>query len=120
MIMQHFDKRQDGQVTYNEFCDAVLEQDYSTQMLGSKPKLDPNGFDPVYAERTQEKTFERAETEKIRRAVREVGDVLYKHTSTVSKLFKEFAHMTHHQHVTLEHPCRSAEDWVHLRHRRHP
>merc|ERR1719395_138223 len=42
MIMQHFDKRQDGQVTYNEFCDAVLEQDYSTQMLGSKPKLDPN------------------------------------------------------------------------------
>merc|ERR1719487_3218201 len=102
MIMQHFDKRQDGQVTYNEFCDAVLEQDYTTQMLRSKPQLDPKGFDATYAERAQEKTFERAETEKIRRAVREVGDVLYKHTSTVSKLFKEFAHMTHQQQVTME------------------
>merc|ERR1711964_896277 len=46
--------------------------------------------------------FERAETEKIRRAVREVGDVLYRHTSTVGKLFKEFAHMTHQQHVSME------------------
>jgi len=101
IIMRHFDKRQDGQVTYNEFCDSVLEEDYTTEMLRSKPQLS-QGYDAAYTERAKEKIFERAETEKIRRAVREIGDVLYRHTSTVQKLFKEFAHMTHEQHVTME------------------
>merc|ERR1719379_241461 len=27
-IMRHFDTRQDGQISYNEFCDALLDQDY--------------------------------------------------------------------------------------------
>jgi len=87
MIMQHFDKRHDGQVTYNEFCDAVLEEDYTTEMLASKPIVSGE-YDPAYTERANMKIQERAETEKIRRAVRELGDVLYKHTSTVQKLFK--------------------------------
>jgi Ca2+-binding EF-hand superfamily protein len=101
MIMQHFDKRHDGQVTYNEFCDAVLEEDYTTEMLATKPVVS-GVYDPAYTERANMKIQERAETEKIRRAVRELGDVLYKHTSTVQKLFKEFAHMTHEQTVNME------------------
>merc|ERR550514_2540483 len=71
-------------------------------LQGSKMEQLPADFDAAYSSRAQEKAFERAETEKIRRAVRDVGDVLYKHTSTVQKLFKEFAHMTHEQHVSME------------------
>merc|ERR1719409_238351 len=70
-------------------------------MMPAKPDL-PETFDPAYMDRANDKIFERAETEKIRRAVRMVGDVLYKHTSTVQKLFKEFTHMTHEQHVSME------------------
>jgi len=101
LIMQHFDQRHDGQVTYNEFCDAVLEPDYTTEMMKTKSAITEN-FDPSYLARAQEKSFERVETEKIRRAVRSIGDVLYKHTHTVQKLFKEFAHMTHEQFITCE------------------
>ena len=63
MIMQHFDKRHDGQVSFNEFCDAVLEEDYTTEMLRSKPEL-TEGYDPAYTERAKEKIFERAEPER--------------------------------------------------------
>merc|ERR1719316_1873054 len=59
-------------------------------------------FDANYMDRAKEKIFERAETEKIRRAVRIIGDVMYKHTSTMQKLFKEFTHMTHEQTVNCE------------------
>merc|ERR1712025_346844 len=40
VIMKHFDTRQDGQVSYNEFCDALLDQDYTTAMMTMKPMLD--------------------------------------------------------------------------------
>merc|ERR1711881_509655 len=70
-------------------------------MMPTKPRISDD-FDRTYMDRAKEKIFERAETEKIRRAVRIIGDVLYKHTSTVQKLFKEFSHMTHEQHVTME------------------
>merc|ERR1711977_239884 len=46
--------------------------------------------------------MQRAETEKVRRAVREIGDVVYRNTGTMKKLFKEFCHMTHKDHVTCE------------------
>merc|ERR1711988_1664417 len=101
LIMQYFDKRHDGQVTYNEFCDAVLDDDYTMTMM--PPKAEMSGsYDSSYMDRAKDKIFERAETEKIRRAVRIIGDVMYKHTSTMQKLFKEFSHMTHEQSVTCE------------------
>merc|ERR1719498_79607 len=49
IIMKYFDKRGDGQVTYNEFCDALLDEDYTTTMLKTKPPLNTQ-FDPAYAE----------------------------------------------------------------------
>merc|ERR1711907_36935 len=101
LIMQYFDKRQDGQVTYNEFCDAVLDDDYTVDMMPAKAQMSQQ-FDANYMDRAKEKIFERAETEKIRRAVRIIGDVMYKHTSTMQKLFKEFTHMTHEQTVNCE------------------
>jgi len=28
VIMRHFDTQKDGQISYNEFCDAILDPDY--------------------------------------------------------------------------------------------
>merc|ERR1719247_294715 len=33
IIMKHCDTRKDGQVSYNEFCDFILDEDYTTDML---------------------------------------------------------------------------------------
>jgi len=101
IIMRHFDRRQDGQISYNEFCDTLLEEDFSMNMINMKEPLDNRGSD-VYVDRVYEKSYERAETEKVRKAVREVGDVFYKHTGMMGKIFKEFTHMTHVNYVTCE------------------
>merc|ERR1719277_1216892 len=71
-LMQHFDTREDGQVSYNEFCDALLEEDFTTSMLKTKPALKTH-FDPGYAGRATVKATERLETDAVRKAVREIG-----------------------------------------------
>merc|ERR1712224_456622 len=101
IIMKHFDTRKDGQVSYNEFCDALLEEDYTKKMMPEKPHLDDR-YDPEYAERAKRKLEERAETEKVRAAVRRLGDIVYRNTSTFHRLFKEFARNTHEQTVTCQ------------------
>merc|ERR550514_103955 len=69
--------------------------------MSSKPALDQTS-DADYAARVHGKAYERAETEKVRKAVREVGDVFYKHTGMAQKIFKEFTHMTHLNYVSAE------------------
>merc|ERR1719183_1040546 len=61
IIMRHFDRRQDGQVSYNEFCDAVLDEDYTTDMLKTKTHLQQL-HDPDYADRVAAKSVDRQET----------------------------------------------------------
>jgi hypothetical protein len=97
IVMKHFDRRQDGQVSYNEFCDAVLDEDYTTEMLKTKPHLDSN-FDASYAERAVAKSADRQETADVRRAVRELGSMIYQRHKVLSRLYKEFETMTH-EHV---------------------
>jgi len=101
IIMKHFDQRQDGQISYNEFCDAILDEDFTTSMLKTKPHLD-TAVDPVYAERVAAKSADRAETAEVRKAVRELGDMVYQRHNILHKLFKEFEKMTHERHVTNE------------------
>eukprot|EP00746_Dinoflagellata_sp_MGD_P074116 gnl/MRDRNA2_/MRDRNA2_29981_c0_seq1.p1 gnl/MRDRNA2_/MRDRNA2_29981_c0~~gnl/MRDRNA2_/MRDRNA2_29981_c0_seq1.p1 ORF type:complete len:762 (+),score=175.42 gnl/MRDRNA2_/MRDRNA2_29981_c0_seq1:63-2288(+) len=101
VLMRHFDKRQDGQITYNEFCDVVLDEDFTKEMLRGKPAIDPTS-DPEYNKRAAQKSEERFETEKVRKAVRDIGDIFYKHVGTMQKMFKEFTHMTHQNYVTCE------------------
>merc|ERR1712193_584574 len=101
ILMRHFDKRQDGQVTYNEFCDALLDEDFTCEMLKVKPAIDARP-DPEYNTRAAQKALERTETDKVRKAVRDIGDVFYKHTGMMQKIFKEFTHMTHQNYVTCE------------------
>merc|ERR1719191_2660606 len=67
-VMQYFDTRQDGQISYNEFCDALLEQDYPATAKYSKVNDDKKlhtTADVDYASRTQAKTLQRSEVEKI-------------------------------------------------------
>jgi hypothetical protein len=99
IVMKHFDRRQDGQVSYNEFCDALLDEDYTTEMLKTKPHVNPQ-FDGNYAERAGGKSTDREETEKVRKAVREMGDVVYQRHGVIRKLYKEFETMTHEHSVS--------------------
>jgi len=100
VIMRHFDKRQDGQVSYNEFCDALLDEDCTCEMMKMKAPINARS-DPDYNERAAIKAHERVETDKVRKAVRDIGDVFYKHTGTMQKMFKEFTHMTHQNYVNV-------------------
>lgn len=100
ILMKHFDTRQDGQVSYNEFCDALLDEDYTADMIKTKAPLNAE-YDPEYAAKASRKAAERAETTKVRDAVRAIGDVIYKHAQAFGKIFKEFALMTHLNTVSV-------------------
>jgi len=104
-IMRHFDSRRDGQVSYNEFCDMLLDEDYTTGMLKTKPRLDA-GRDADYHDRVNTRTVERQETSEVRKAVQAVGDVLYKKHGVLNRLFKEFGHITHERTVS----CHQIQD----------
>jgi len=99
IIFRHFDQRKDGQISYNEFCDTILDEDVTQEMLKTKPHLIP-GHDEAYAQRVHGKTAERAETSAVRKAVRELGDAVYQKHNFTYKLFKEFQKMTHENTVT--------------------
>jgi hypothetical protein len=101
IVMRHFDRRGDGQVSYNEFCDAILDEDYTTEMLKTKPPLQTHN-DEEYSARARGKTQDRAETHAVRKVVRELGDIVYQRHGVLHKLFKEFERMTHEHHVTNE------------------
>jgi Ca2+-binding EF-hand superfamily protein len=100
-IMAHFDTKKDGQISYNEFCDALLDEDYTRVMIDKGKDL-RTSKDEAYKSRAKSKTLQRGEVEKIRRAAREVTDVFYKHTGLTGKLMKEFSAMTHQKTVTVE------------------
>merc|ERR1712072_887562 len=70
-------------------------------MMKVKPPIDSRS-DAAYNERAKVKGQEREETEKVRKAVRAIGDVFYKHVGMTQKIFKEFTHMTHQNFVSVE------------------
>jgi len=106
IIMRHFDTRKDGQVSYNEFCDAVLDEDFTQEMLKTKPHLQEH-IDPVYKSRVQAKSEDREETSQVRRAVRELGDMVYQRPNVLHRLYKEFEAMTH-EHTVTNHQIKKA------------
>jgi len=94
IVMKHFDTRKDGQVSYNEFCDTILEEDFTAEMLKTKPHLDSR-YDPAYAQRAMNKTADSQESAAVRKALRELGDMVYQRHDVCNKLFREFQKMTH-------------------------
>lgn len=101
VLMRHFDARQDGHIGYNEFCDAVLDEDYTVGMLVTKSTLDTK-VDTSYETRARDQESKHAETGRIRRAVREIGNALYERAGAMTKFYKECGHMTHMSHLTVE------------------
>jgi Ca2+-binding EF-hand superfamily protein len=104
-IMRHFDTRQDGQISYNEFCDALLDEDYPAvaKYAGATSQRKLHVIpDQEYVDRTHSKTLQRSEVEKIRRAAREITDAFSKRAGLTNKLMKEFSAMTHQKTVTVE------------------
>merc|ERR1719193_596412 len=104
LLMRYFDKNQDGQVGYNEFCDALLDEDYTQQMLKSKAPL-VEEVDPQYAQRAQQRAEEREEVDRVRVAMRSISQAVYMQSRMPSRLNKEFSHMTHQPSVTCEEIC---------------
>jgi len=100
-IMKHFDKRGDGQVSYNEFCDELLDEDFNPQMMQKRKEIDAD-FDPEYADKAAFKAAERAETAQVRTAIKVLGEILMKRQNMVTKVIKEFQHLTHENVVNLE------------------
>merc|ERR1719395_299833 len=100
ILMRHFDTRKDGQISYNEFCDAVLERDVMDS-TAVEPQLKTSLADG-YMDRAQVKSIMRGETEKVRRAATEISAVVYQNPGMQMKLIKEFASMTHQKEITVE------------------
>jgi len=105
IVMKHFDKRGDGQVDYIQFCNALLDADYSGKMMIAKPSPDTERRPSkvVYAEKAMAKSVDRQETEDVRRAVIYLGDMVHKrHATVLRNIFKEFERITTGHHVSNE------------------
>lgn len=102
-IMRHFDKEGKGQVSYNDFCNVVFDDDYSTKMMAKKSALDcnENTISP-YASAAATKTVDRSETDKIRAAAQKLGHLLYSRPTSEFRLRQEFRHQTHEHLVTVD------------------
>jgi len=100
-LMRHFDTRGDGQVSYNEFCDMFLDEDYPCGPRPEKAPLDQN-LDSAYVERANQRLCERQETSMVRNAVRQFGDILAKREGIITKVIKEFKHLTHEDLVSVQ------------------
>lgn len=100
-IMSHFDSNGNGQISYNEFCDCILDEDWTDSMLKTKPALQ-HQRDDRYAANARSKIVERAETEEVRKAVRALGDAFLKTDKMQTRFLKECGHLTHHNYISCE------------------
>jgi hypothetical protein len=82
LVMQVFDKNENGQISYQEFCDAILGTDPSddgTRRLG----IDE------YRLATDRSIEERSEFEKSKRAMKELSALFYSRDNFVNRLIME-------------------------------
>jgi len=84
-LFRHFDKSGNGQVSYNEFCDTVLEKDYSMHVVPRQAPVHSNVTDR-YVHNAAQKTRERGEQERCRKAVQAIGQLLYQKTHIIPRL----------------------------------
>eukprot|EP00392_Amoebophrya_sp_AT5.2_P016043 g16282.t1 len=93
-VMKHFDPDATGQINYQQFCDKVLDPDFFVGNLMVKPELEINAAElAAYADVAAQKTVERAETEKVRRAVRTIGDIFFTRENMRGRLLAEYNEM---------------------------
>eukprot|EP00439_Symbiodinium_sp_Y106_P062145 s4713_g9.t1 len=120
-IFRKFDADHDGVLTKTEFKNALVKWGFQVteeealiimKAFDSRkePSLRPRNraLSPsllnakIRGRPDQTKLEEQGEREKIRAAVRNMGDVVYKHNANFMRLLKEFAHLTHENTVTCE------------------
>lgn len=103
-VMKHFDRQRLGHVDYNEFCKALLDEDYANDMLKNTPPLDQQSprrdSDVIYAQKAAAKSVDAQETADVRKAVRELGHSVYQRHGLLHKLFKAFELMTYENTVS--------------------
>ena len=94
-VMYHFDKQMSGQVSYNQLCDVLFDE----SVLKGTPA---NQVPREYKAKVLSSLRARTETEKIRRAVREVGDCIYKRYGFDKKLISDLGTVAVNHKVTSE------------------
>ena len=94
-VMYHFDKQMAGQVSYNQLCDVLFHEG---PLKGTPANLVPK----EYKTKVLASLSSRTETEKIRRAVREVGDCIYKRYGFDKKLIFDLGAVAVNHKVTSE------------------
>jgi len=82
LIMQIFDKNENGQISYQEFCDAILGTDLSDDGV-RKLNVD------MYRELSQKSIEEKTEAEKIKRAMKELTALFYSRDNFSNRLMME-------------------------------
>eukprot|EP00398_MALV-I-01_sp_L67-1_P000499 gene498-179_t len=100
-LMRHFDLKGNGQISYNEFCDTVLERDYRESMMAPEDHFNTISS-PEYAEKTIAQAADRKETERVRKAVRNVGDVFFKKDRMTNRVMKELSAVNYRPKVSQE------------------
>lgn len=90
--MRHFDAEGKGQIDYNGFCETVFDKDYGAN-APPQLKIDAAALGE-YADTAAQKTVDRAESEKIRRAVKTIGEVFWSRANMSVRLRAEFSKMT--------------------------
>merc|ERR1719188_1025596 len=99
--VNHCDSTGSGQISYNEFCDCILDEDWTDTMLKTKPAL-RHDVHPDYGQAARTKIVERAETEEVRKAVRALGDAFLKTDKVQTRFLRECGHITHHNTISCE------------------
>jgi len=93
-IMLFFDPEKKGQIDYESFCDKVLDPDFAVGSLMNKPELIINAEElAAYADLAAQRTVERAETEKVRRAVRSIGETVITRADMRKRIMAECNNM---------------------------
>jgi len=100
-IMKYFDPKGEGQIDYNTFCSTCFDDDFGYEKKSNEVKINAAELQG-YADVAAQKTIDRAETEKVRRAVRNIQDIYVNRTNMTVRLTAEFAHLTHEQFVNWE------------------
>ena len=93
-MLGHFDLKGNGQISYNEFCDRVLERDFRDSMMALDDVFDSKP-DPEYAEKALQQAADRQETERVRKAVRDIGDIFFKKVKMTTRIMKELSQMNY-------------------------
>jgi len=96
-LMRHFDRNQDGQITYNEFCDAIMDEDYVQK--NAKPACVNVSKTEEYEKRASYQIKCRGEDREVRRAIRHLSEILHNRPGLTKRLRFELDKLVSKDHM---------------------